>query len=60
VSIVSNVSDVAEPGRPNVPKLGPRLIAAYAAQAEIVATGEATRASPLTLQLPTPRPGGPG
>ncbi|ACL59055.1 sensor histidine kinase [Methylobacterium nodulans] len=36
------------------PKLGPRLIAAYAGQAEITATGEATPESPLELHLPEP------
>ncbi len=41
--------------RPGVPKLGPRLIAAYAAQAEIAVRGEATKADPLLLQLPEPR-----
>ncbi|MGY2047108.1 PAS domain S-box protein [Methylobacterium sp. JK268] len=34
------------------PKLGPRLIAAYASQAEIAASGEASAASPLELRLP--------
>ncbi len=57
VTVVSNVRDVAEPGRQNVPKLGPRLIAAYASQAEIAASGEATEASPLRLQLPHPSGG---
>jgi len=57
VAVVSNVTDVAEPNRPNVPKLGPRLIAAYAAQAEIVASGEATPTDPLLLRLPQPRAG---
>ncbi len=55
VTIVSNVSDVAEPARQNVPKLGPRLIAAYAAQAEITASGDASAANPLLLELPLPR-----
>lgn len=55
VAMVSNVSDVAEPNRPNVPKLGPRLIAAYASQAEIAASGEATTSDPLVLRLPLPR-----
>ncbi|MCJ2027549.1 sensor histidine kinase [Methylobacterium sp. J-067] len=55
VTVISNVSDVGEPNRPTVPKLGPRLIAAYAAQAEILASGEATPANPLTLELPLPR-----
>ncbi|WP_018259817.1 PAS domain S-box protein [Methylobacterium sp. WSM2598] len=36
------------------PKLGPRLIAAYAGQAEIVASGEATAEAPLELLLPVP------
>ncbi len=54
VSVVSNVTDVAEPNRPNVPKLGPRLITAYASQAEIIASGEATPANPLRLRLPLP------
>ncbi|MFE1600049.1 PAS domain S-box protein [Methylobacterium sp. ID0610] len=34
------------------PKLGPRLIAAYAGQAEITTTGDATPESPLELLLP--------
>jgi PAS domain S-box-containing protein len=57
VTIVSNVSDVAEPARQNVPKLGPRLIAAYASQAEIAVSGDASAANPLLLQLPMPRVG---
>jgi two-component sensor histidine kinase len=57
VTIVSNVSDVAEPGRQNVPKLGPRLIAAYASQAEIAASGDASAENPLRLELPPPRSG---
>jgi PAS domain S-box-containing protein len=57
VTIVSNVSDVAEPGRQNVPKLGPRLIAAYAAQAEIAASGDASAENPLRLELPPPHSG---
>ncbi|RVU15778.1 sensor histidine kinase [Methylobacterium oryzihabitans] len=36
----------------SVPRLGPRLIAAYAAQAEITATGQATAEAPLELTLP--------
>ena len=57
LSIVSNVGEAAAEGKPGVPKLGPRLIAAYAAQAEIAVSGEATKASPLQLQLPEPRTG---
>jgi hypothetical protein len=51
------VSDTAESGRPNVPKLGPRLIAAYAAQAEISVAGDASPGDPLWLTLPAARPG---
>jgi PAS domain S-box-containing protein len=56
LSIVSGVSETAEAGRSNVPKLGPRLIAAYAAQAEIAAAGDASPDDPLWLTLPAPRP----
>ncbi|MDP4004814.1 sensor histidine kinase [Methylobacterium sp. NEAU K] len=56
VSIVSGVSEMAATGRPNVPKLGPRLIAAYAAQAEIAVTGDASPATPLMLTLPPTHP----
>lgn len=56
VSIVSRVSEAADTGRPNIPKLGPRLIAAYAAQAEIAVTGDASPAEPLLLHLPQTRP----
>ncbi|MCJ2081755.1 sensor histidine kinase [Methylobacterium sp. J-090] len=42
----------APSGKVEVPNLGPRLIAAYAAQAEIAARGTGTRAEPLHLQLP--------
>ncbi len=52
VSIVSGVSEMAASGRPNVPKLGPRLIAAYAAQAEIAVSGDASPVAPLRLTLP--------
>ncbi|HEV7439982.1 MAG TPA: PAS domain S-box protein [Methylobacterium sp.] len=55
LSIVSGAGDAPESGRPNVPKLGPRLIAAYAAQAEIAVRGTATHADPLELQLPEAR-----
>ncbi len=55
LSIVSGAGEGDEPGRPNVPKLGPRLIAAYAAQAEIAVTGTATAADPLLLHLPEAR-----
>jgi PAS domain S-box-containing protein len=55
LSIVSGAGDGDEPGRPNVPKLGPRLIAAYAAQAEIAVSGTATAADPLLLHLPEAR-----
>ena len=57
LAIVSGVSDMAESGRPNVPKLGPRLIAAYAAQAEITVAGDASPGDPLWLTLPPARPG---
>ena len=55
LSIVSGSGEAAAAGRPGVPKLGPRLIAAYAAQAEIAVVGQATHADPLRLQLPEPR-----
>ncbi|MFD0938836.1 histidine kinase, partial [Methylobacterium trifolii] len=55
LSIVSGVSEAADTGRPNIPKLGPRLIAAYAAQAEIAVTGTASPQDPLLLQLPDRR-----
>ena len=58
LSIVSGLSDSAEAGRPNIPKLGPRLIAAYAAQAEIAVTGTAAPEDPLLLHLPEARVGG--
>ena len=60
LSIVSGSGEAAAAGTPGVPKLGPRLIAAYAAQAEIAVTGEATRTDPLRLQLPEARAHGPG
>ena len=56
LSIVSGVSEMAASGRANIPKLGPRLIAAYAAQAEIAVTGDASRADPLLLHLPQTQP----
>ena len=56
VSIVSGVSEMAVTGRSNVPNLGPRLIAAYAAQAEIQVTGDASTAAPLILTLPPTQP----
>ena len=55
LSIVSGISEGAASGRANIPKLGPRLIAAYAAQAEIAVTGTASAAEPLLLQLPEAR-----
>lgn len=55
LTIVSSAGEAAALGRPDVPKLGPRLIAAYAAQAEIAVSGDATRADPLRLQLPEAR-----
>ena len=55
LSIVSANGDAAEAGRPDVPKLGPRLIAAYAAQAEIAVHGNARPSDPLELQLPETR-----
>ncbi|WP_336487306.1 sensor histidine kinase [Methylobacterium nigriterrae] len=60
LAIVSGAGEAAEPGRPNVPKLGPRLIAAYAAQAEIAVRGTATAEDPLELQLPETRAVGQG
>lgn len=57
LSIVSAHGDAAEAGRPDVPKLGPRLIAAYAAQAEIAVRGTARASDPLELQLPETRAG---
>ena len=56
LAIISGVSEMVASGRPNVPKLGPRLIAAYAAQAEIAVTGDASPGDPLRLTLPSPRP----
>ncbi|WP_375466149.1 sensor histidine kinase [uncultured Methylobacterium sp.] len=55
LTIVSGNGEAAEAGRANIPKLGPRLIAAYAAQAEIAVTGTATKRDPLRLQLPEAR-----
>ena len=55
LSIVSGSGEAAAAGRPGVPMLGPRLIAAYAAQAEIAVSGTATQADPLLLQLPEAR-----
>lgn len=55
LTVVSGHGEAAAAGKPGVPKLGPRLIAAYAAQAEITASGEATQANPLRLQLPETR-----
>ncbi|MDP4021425.1 PAS domain S-box protein [Methylobacterium sp. NEAU 140] len=57
VGIVSGLSDADAVGRPNIPKLGPRLIAAYAAQAEIAVSGDASPGDPLLLHLPEPRTG---
>jgi PAS domain S-box-containing protein len=57
LAIVSGVSEMAAAGRPNVPKLGPRLIAAYAAQAEIAVRGDASPGDPLRLTLPPVHPG---
>ncbi len=56
LSIVSGSGEAAAAGKPGVPMLGPRLIAAYAAQAEIAVSGTATSADPLLLQLPEARP----
>ncbi|WP_232631426.1 sensor histidine kinase [Methylobacterium sp. Leaf118] len=56
LSIVSGSGEAAAAGKPGVPMLGPRLIAAYAAQAEIAVSGTATAADPLRLQLPEVRP----
>jgi len=55
LSVVSGSGEAAAEGREGVPKLGPRLIAAYAAQAEIAVSGTATAADPLHLQLPEAR-----
>jgi len=55
LTIVSGSGEAAAEGRPGVPKLGPRLIAAYAAQAEIAVSGQATHNDPLRLQLPEAR-----
>jgi len=55
LTIVSGSGEAAADGKPGVPKLGPRLIAAYAAQAEIAVSGQATRADPLKLRLPETR-----
>lgn len=53
LSIVSGAEGQALPSATGaVPNLGPRLIAAYAAQAEIAAHGHATAKEPLELQLP--------
>ncbi|MEE7456744.1 histidine kinase [Methylorubrum populi] len=55
LSIVSGSGEAAAAGKEGVPKLGPRLIAAYAAQAEIAVSGAATEGDPLLLQLPEAR-----
>lgn len=55
LTIVSGSGEAAAAGREGVPKLGPRLIAAYAAQAEISVSGSATETDPLLLQLPEAR-----
>lgn len=55
LSIVSSYGEAAASGKPGVPNLGPRLIAAYAAQAEIAVNGRATQDAPLELQLPEAR-----
>lgn len=55
LTVISGHGEAAAAGKPGVPKLGPRLIAAYAAQAEITTTGEATKAHPLRLKLPESR-----
>ena len=55
LAIISGSGEAAAEGREGVPKLGPRLIAAYAAQAEIAVSGTATAADPLLLQLPEAR-----
>lgn len=55
LSVVSALGDLPDSGRPDVPKLGPRLIAAYAAQAEIAVRGTARPSDPLELQLPETR-----
>jgi two-component sensor histidine kinase len=50
--IVSGNGEAAPAGKLEVPNLGPRLIAAYASQAEIAVRGTGTLAEPLELQLP--------
>ncbi|KMO17670.1 sensor histidine kinase [Methylobacterium platani] len=45
-------SGVAGAPPPGVPRLGPRLIAAYAGQAEIAVSGAGTPEAPLDLTLP--------
>lgn len=52
LSIVSGATDATPPGKVDVPNLGPRLITAYAAQAEIAVRGRALAGEPLELQLP--------
>lgn len=53
LTLVSGSGGEAVPAaKAGVPNLGPRLIAAYAAQAEIAAHGSATPEDPLELQLP--------
>lgn len=60
LSIVSRHGEAAASGKAGVPNLGPRLIAAYAAQAEITVQGQATPEAPLELQLPEARAHVPG
>ncbi|MBX9932247.1 MAG: PAS domain S-box protein [Methylobacterium sp.] len=53
LSIVTGTGQEAVPAPAGaVPNLGPRLIAAYAAQAEIAVRGSASPNEPLELQLP--------
>ncbi|MCC0806251.1 PAS domain S-box protein [Methylobacterium sp. W2] len=51
LTIVSG-GDQPEGRATDVPNLGPRLVAAYAAQAEIAVRGTGTQVDPMELQLP--------
>ena len=52
LSIVSGGGDPAVSNIRDVPNLGPRLVAAYAAQAEIAVHGKGIASDPMELQLP--------
>ncbi len=52
LTVLSRIEPDATPAKVEVPNLGPRLIAAYAAQAEIAVRGVGTEDEPLELQLP--------